>query len=804
MQSPKLISWTSTIASLIRSGHAELGLREFFLMCNSGLRPNEFGFSLALKASRVAGELTCGKLLHGCTIKSGFECNAFCSTSVLDMHIKCGNMKDACSFFETAPYKCQALWNTMIDGYARISGAKEAVELFHQMRVSSNVPNSYTYTILIKLWAGIGDIDILRFFHGRTIKAGFDEDNFVGGALVDSYAKWGELTDACRAFWSIDECDHVVWSALLAGLCHNGDTKQGLDLYLKFVSEGRRLDPFLFASVFNLCSDLETPLLGLQVHACLAKSGFVVDSFIGSALIDMYFIFGMVTDAYRTFLDTIDKNEMIFSAMIHGSLCNSDHRSAVEFISQMRKLKLVPDYCTLNCMLRAYSSPEMLEEGRVIHGQVIKSIAEYDLFTGNTLIEMYSKCRAIDEAVKVFMVINMCNEFSWTALITGYIESERCEEALVMFHRMHSLGSVQPSEYTLVAVLRATAKLPEFCKGKQVHGYIIKLGFHSHAYIEAALISMYAKCGCMDEAYQIFSSMSQRDPVSWSTMMAAYVQHGHCEKVLKLFLEHQDGFITVDEFIVSSCLSACSSLTAVEMGRCLHVISIKTGLESNLHVVGAIVDMYCRCGFIDDGQKFFDKAKERNVKSYTALISGYAHHGLGQEALHLFHEMLSAGVKPDGVTYVGVLSACSHFGLVKEGWHYFESMWQDHRLERTINHYACMVDLLGREGSVKEAEELINMAPFKSKTLLWRTLLGACSKHGNIEVGNRIAEKLIELEPDEPSTYVLLSNIYASASMWDRSIELQNKIKEGGMKKSPGHSWIEVAKRLPSQFFTAM
>ncbi|XP_038986257.1 pentatricopeptide repeat-containing protein At4g39530-like [Phoenix dactylifera] len=534
--------------------------------------------------------------------------------------------------------------------------------------------------------------------------------------------------------------------------------------------------------------------LSQKVHACLAKSGFVVDSFIGTALIDMYFTFGMVTDARRTFLDTIDKNEMIFSAMIHGYMCNSDHRSAVELISQLRKLKLVPDYYTLHCMLRAYSSPEMLEEGRAIHGQVIKSIAESDLFTGNTLIETYSKCRAVDEAVKVFMVMNMRNEFSWTALITGFIESERCEEALVMFHKLHSLGSIQPSQYTLVAVLRATSKLPEFCRGNLVHGYIIKLGFYSHAYIEAALISMYAKCGCIDEAYQVFSSMSQRDPVSWSTMMAAYVQHGRSEKALKLFLEHRDGLITVDEFILSSCLSACSSLTAVEMGRCLHVVTIKTGLESNLHVVGAMVDMYCTCGFIGDGQKFFDKMREHNVKSYTALISGYARHGLGQEALHLFHEMLSAGVEPDGATYVGVLSACSHFGLVKEGWHYFESMWKDHRLERTINHYACMVDLLGRAGSVKEAEELLKMAPFKSKTLLWRTLLGACSKHGNIEAGNRIAEKLIELEPDEPSTYVLLSNIYASASMWDRSFELKNKIKEGGMKKSPGHSWIEVAK----------
>ena len=203
--------------------------------------------------------------------------------------------------------------------------------------------------------------------------------------------------------------------------------------------------------------------------------------------------------------------------------------------------------------------------------------------------------------------------------------------------------------------------------------------------------------------------------------------------------------------------------------------------------------MYCKCGNIKDACKFFNTISDHNLVTWTAMIYGYAYHGLGREAIDLFNKAKEAGLEPDGVTFTGVLAACSHAGLVEEGCEYFRYMRSKYNSEVTINHYACMVDLLGRAAKLEEAEALIKEAPFQSKSLLWKTFLGACSKHENAEMQDRISNILADIELNEPSTYVLLSNIYASQSMWINCIELRNKMVEGSVAKQPGSSWIQLA-----------
>ncbi|XP_020689310.2 pentatricopeptide repeat-containing protein At2g33680 isoform X1 [Dendrobium catenatum] len=768
MPDPKLVSWTRTISSYIKSGHADLGLREFRRMCDSGLRPNEYGLSLALKASRLAGEPAIGKLLHGLAIKAGFEANSFCGTSILDMYCKYGYMKEAQLFFDRTTVKCQALWNSFIDGYSRHSKPQEAVKLFHQMLLSCTAPNCFTYTILIKHGAGNFDISFVKVIHARVIKIGFENDCFVGCALIDAFAKFSELTDACSLFYEMEERDHVVWCALIAGLQQSGEAEQALDLYLDFVSEVE---------------------LGLQLHSCLLKSGFVLDSFIGCALIDMYVSFGMTRDAYGSFVGTAEKNGVIYSTMIQGFVCDSDFVAAVDMALVMGKLGMVFDHSTLSSMLRAFASLDMLEEARVIHCRIVKTIGTQDLIMGNNLMEMYLNFRAIDEAFKMFMDIEVPNEFSWTSLMHGYVESERYDEAFELYRMMLPLGSAKPNEYTIVAALQACSGLPETCQGKQIHGFTIKMGFCLHAFVESALLGMYAKHGCMDDASLIFLNLLEKDIVCWNIMIASYAQHGLGEKALKTFLQYKEGPSNIDESIFSSCLSACSSLTSIDMGRYIHENCVKTGYDSKLKVGVAIIDMYCKCGSIKDARQFFNEMKEHNVISYTAMISGFSQHGLVLNALHLFEVMKESGVMPDGITFVEILSACSHFGLVKEGWEYFESI-TDYGLEKTMNHYACMVDLLGRVGLVEKAEDLINNAPFPLKTSLWRTLLGACNKHGDVKNGGRIAEIIYRSEPNDTSSYVMLSNLFSSNSMWDHSLEVKGKMKQEFMKKIPGYSWI--------------
>ncbi|XP_043702559.1 pentatricopeptide repeat-containing protein At3g09040, mitochondrial-like isoform X3 [Telopea speciosissima] len=761
MPDPNLVSWTSMISSYVQHGFNDLGLQLFYRMFHSGLRPNEFGFSVALKACRITD--------------------------------------DARRFFDGIPVwgKSEALWNTLLDSYVQAADAEEAVELFRQMLQFNILPTCFSYTIMIKLCADLLNVYLGRSLHGSIIKVGFETHGFVGGALVDAYSKLGALHDASKVFCSLEEKDNVVWSTLLTGYHKIGDAEQGLTLYLEYVSKGYELDPFTFTSAFNLCSILDSARVGSQIHCSFIKSGFLLDSFVGNAVINMYVSAGMTSDAYKALLEVRDKNEICFNAMIAGFIFNSEDIKALELFSEMKEIGLIPDHSTISYTIRACANLNMLEEGKALHSHILKTLGNpgSNLCTGNAFIEMYSKFGGVEEAKMAFEELDMPNEFSWTTVILSYTELERYREALQLFHDMLlSPAPVEPSQFTLVVVIQACRRLAAPDQGRQLHAYIIKAGYEAHAFVGSALIGMYATSPSdIYDASRVFSYMPEQDLVSWSTIITAWAQHGHGEEALRLFLEFPHGTIPVDESILSSCLSACASLAALKSGKWVHSHIIKSGFESHIHVGSSVIDMYCKCGSIEDAQKFFDGMEKHNVVSWTAMISGYAHHGLSEEALVLFHRMTEVGLKPDGITFIGVLTACSHVGLVKEGLQYFESIQNDYGLNVTINHFACVVDLLGRAGELDKAEALINTAPFPSKNLLWRTLLGACNKHGNIHVGNRIAELLVKLEPDEPSTYVSLSNIYASSFMWDHFVEVRNRIKEENINKHPGCSWVEIA-----------
>ena len=797
---PNLVSWTSMISSYVHDGQYYVGLHMYYLMCQSGLRPNEFGFSLALKACRITHEFVMGLIIHGQVLKSGFEWYSFCSSAILGMYVGRGDFGDAYKFFLGIPLgkRSEASWNTLIDSYVQMSNTNEAVKLFHHMMHSGMSPNCFTYSIILKLCANMLIPQLGHSIHCRTIKVGFEEHLMVGGALLDVYAKLGFLDHACKLFWNLEEKDNMVWCSLLSGFHQIGDAEQGLSFYLMFLSEGNEPDPFTFASVFSLFSNLENGCLGAQIHCSLVKYGFTVDSFLGSSLINMYGNLGMTVDAYKCFHEIRFKDEMCFNAMINNFVLNSNNETALELFLEMRKIGLLPSQFTINCVLRAFADLHMLEQGKTLHSHVLKCFGDYDskLPTENALIEMYAKCGAADDAKMVFKGMQTHNEYSWTTIMTCFCQIGQFEEVWRLFHDM-LLSSIKPSQFTIVAVVQACTKVEALSRGKQVHNYAIKAGFCFHPFVESSLIAMYSTFKSeIQNAILVFSLMNEQDLVSWSTMLMAWVQNGYYEAALKHFSEFWSALnYLVDDSIFSGCLSACAGLAAVEMGKCFHACTVKTGLNSHLHVASSIIDMYSKCGSINEARQLFNEIRDHNLVTWTAMISGYAYNGLGRESIQLFSEMEEAGLKPDGITFIGVLTACSHAGLVTEAWRLFKSMRSVYDLEVTINHYACMVDLLGRNEQVEEAESLIENAPFhlQLKYLLWKTLLGACNTHGNIEIGNRIAQKMIELKPKESSTYVLLSNIYASASMWDNSIEVRSKMKEENIFKQPGSSWIQLA-----------
>lgn len=418
----------------------------------------------------------------------------------------------------------------------------------------------------------------------------------------------------------------------------------------------------------------------------------------------------------------------------------------------------------------------------------------FDLFLATKLVNFYSVCDSLRNAHLLFDRIPRSNLFLWNVLIRGYAWNGPYEAAISLYHQMLEYG-LAPDNFTFPFVLKACSALSAIEEGRNIHEHAIRTGWETDVFVGAALIDMYAKCGCVRSAREVFDKIEERDAVLWNSMLAAYSQNGHPDESLALCSEMALAGLRPTEATLVTVISASADIAALPQGKELHGFSWKHGFESNDKVKTALVDMYAKCGSVKVARNLFERLKEKRVVSWNAIITGYAMHGHANEALDLFEEMKEKSL-PDHITFVGVLAACSHGGLLDEGWIFFESMVRDYRIVPTIQHYTCMVDLLGHCGRLDEAYNLIMQMRAMPDSGVWGALLNSCKIHGNVELGEVALEKLIELDPDDSGNYVILSNIYAQAGKWEGVARLRKLMIDRGIKKGTAYSWIEVKNKV--------
>lgn len=438
-----------------------------------------------------------------------------------------------------------------------------------------------------------------------------------------------------------------------------------------------------------------------------------------------------------------------------------------------------------------FKSCGVLCEGKQLHCHSTKLGFASDAYIQNTLMNMYSNCGCLVSARKVFDKMVNKSVVSWATMIGAYAQWDLPHEAIKLFRRME-IASVKPNEITLVNVLTACARSRDLETAKQVHKYIDETGIGFHTVLTGALMDVYCKCGCYPLARDLFNKMPEKNLFCWNIMINGHVEDSDYEEALSLFNEMQLSGVKGDKVTMASLLIACTHLGALELGKWLHVYIEKEKIEVDVALGTALVDMYAKCGSIESAMRVFQEMPEKDVMTWTALIVGLAMCGQGLKALELFHEMQMSEVKPDAITFVGVLAACSHAGLVNEGIAYFNSMPNKYGIQPSIEHYGCMVDMLGRAGRIAEAEDLIQNMPMAPDYFVLVGLLSACRIHGNLVVAERAAQQLIELDPKNGGTYVLLSNIYSSMKNWEAAKKMRELMVERNIKKPPGCSAIEV------------
>ncbi|KAH6766631.1 Tetratricopeptide repeat superfamily protein [Perilla frutescens var. hirtella] len=589
------------------------------------------------------------------------------------------------------------------------------------------------------------------------------------------------------------------------------------------VNNDRYLANHPTVTLIEKCSNLQQLK---QIHAQMLRAGLFSDPFSASKLIQSSALsgFSSVDYAHKVFDQIPQPNLYSWNALIRAYATRSQPLSCLSvFTRLLNDCSEKPNKFTYPFVIKALAKLRCLELGKGIHGMAIKEGLCSDLYVSNCLIHFYTECGCSDMASRVFSSMPERDVISWNSMIDGLAQNGFVEEAIEIFCRLEGEG-VRPNDVTMVGVLTACRKKLDVKVGRWVHAYIEKNGIKRSLILCNAILDMYTRCGSVQEAKRFFDKMVEKDIISWTTMLVGYGSLGDFDAARGLFNSlpskdiaawnslisaHEQGgnpkeAISVfnelqlsktakpDEVTLVSTLSACSELGAIELGGWIHVYIKKEGMRLNCHLATALIDMYSKCGDLEKALDVFNSMDNKDVFVWSAMIAGFGMHGCGVYAMETFEKMQEAKVKPTAITFTNLLSACSHSGLVEEGREFFHLMEPVYNIVPGVEHYACMIDVLGRAGLLEEAMELIKDMPVARSASVWGALLGACRLHKNVDLAEEAWEHLHQIEPQNHGAYVLLSNIYANSGLWDKVSELRKRMKDAGVKKEPGCSSVEV------------
>ncbi|KAG6498745.1 hypothetical protein ZIOFF_038467 [Zingiber officinale] len=584
-----------------------------------------------------------------------------------------------------------------------------------------------------------------------------------------------------------------------------------------------------------------------QLHSHALKLGFSSDVYVQNTLMNMYSpneitLVNVLTACARArdietgkqlFDEMPERNIFCWNIMIKGHVEDSDYKEALR-LCRFHYFKdgccSCKDYCglapnahTFPFLLKGFTrDDDVVQCGYELHAHAVKFGLSANSHVRNALLRMYAVGGKVDSARELFDSCSERDVVLWNAMISGYNRNTLFEESCRLFVSM-ARECVRPNGITYISVLSACAKMRNLDCGKQIHQCVITSSHLPELRLQNALIEMYQQCsdmeaawrvfvemptrdviswtalvvgfaksGEVDRARELFDQMPQRDLVSWTAMINGYVAANKFKAALEVFRAMQVAMVRPDAFTMVTVLTACAQLGALEVGEWIRTYMDRNQIKMDIAVGNALIDMYSKCGCVKNAVEVFDRMTCKDRFTWTAIISGLALNGHGEDAIYWFYKMVETDVRPDGVTYIGALTACAHAGLVDKGRQLFSSMITRHGIMPNVTHYGCLVDLLSRSGQLEEALETINNMPMKPNSAVWGALLAACRVHGNLEIAELAGKHLLRMDLPDSAAYLLLSNIYAKSNKFDEAHEMREAIRAKGIRKEPGCSSVEM------------
>ncbi|XP_050289190.1 pentatricopeptide repeat-containing protein At3g29230-like [Quercus robur] len=522
-----------------------------------------------------------------------------------------------------------------------------------------------------------------------------------------------------------------------------------------------------------------------QVHAQIYKANLFQDLYVAPKLISAFSLCHQMVLAVSVFNQIQEPNVHLYNTLIRAHVHNSQPSQAFAAFFQMLSDGVSPDNFTYPFLVKACSGESWFPVVQMVHAHVEKFGFFSDIFVPNSLIDSYSKCGfvGVNAARKLFMVMGERDIVSWNSMIGGLVKAGEVGEARKLFDEMPERDAVSWN-----TILDGYAKAEEMKMAFELFEKMPERNVVSWS----TMVLGYCKVGDMDMARMLFDKMPVKNLVTWTIIISGYAKKGLTKEAIGLYDRMEKAGLKSDDGAVISILAACAESGLLGLGEKVHASINRTKFKCSTLVSNALVDMYAKCGSLDKAYSVFNGMARRDVVSWNAMLQGLGMHGHGEEALWLFSRMKQGGFVPDKVTFIGVLCACTHAGFVEEGRRYFYAMERDYRIVPEVEHYGCMIDLLGRGGHLKEAFRLARSMPMEPNAIIWGTLLGACRMHNAVDLAEEVVDHLVKLEPSDPGNFSLLSNIYAAAGDWDSVSKLRLQMRRTGIQKPSGASSIEV------------
>lgn len=711
--------------------------------------------------------LCLGLQIHAQIIKKGdvFARNEYIETKLVIFYAKCDVWEVANLLFRRLEKQNVFSWAAIIGLQSRMGFHEDALLNYCVMQENGLLPDNFVVPNALKACGALQWVRIGKGIHGYVAKMrGFDDCVFVASSLVDMYGKLGVLEDAKKVFNEMSEKNVVAWNSMIVGYAQNGLNEEAIKLFHVMKMEGVKPTRVTLSGLLSACANLEALEEGRQGHALAIIGGLELDNILGSSIINFYSKVGLIEEAELVFSQMVMKDVVTWNLIISSYVQCGQVEKALDMCHLMREENLGFDCVTLSSLLTVAADTRNVELGMKGHVYCIKNNFESDVVISSSIIDMYAKCGKMDYARRVFSSTPKRDIVLWNTMLAAYAEKGLSGEALRLFYQMQ-LETIPPNVISWNSVI---------------------LGFFRN--------------GQVTEAQNMFSEMSflgvQPNLITWTTMISGMAQNGYDYEAIRVFQQMQDAGISPNSISITAALSACTNMALLKYGGAIHGYVLRRYISLPLHIMTSILDMYAKCGTINLAKCVFNMCSRKELPVYNAMISAYTSHGQATEALALFRQLEKEAIVPDDITFTIVLSACSHTGLVKEGLELFKYMVSELHMKPSSEHYGCLIKLLSHYGQLDEALRIILTMPTHPDAPILGSLFEACGQSHEIELADYIAKWLIKLDPGNSGNYVALSNMYATAGRWDKVSNIRGLMKEKGLRKIPGCSWIEVGQEL--------